>query len=67
MYGLSVKLDKVGYVDVRSEGELHPVKSLAGHLFHEPAVQSVCVYDEKGTARLYLKKTPEGVHREERD
>jgi len=45
---------------------LHEVKSLAGSEFQKPFVKSVCVFDTQGVARLFLKKTANGVHREER-
>lgn len=64
-FGLCVKLDGVGYVDKRYKKSLHDVKSVAGKAFHSDLVRSVCVYDASGTARLYLKKTPNGVVREE--
>ena len=67
-YGLSLNIEGVGYLDTRHEGkDLHAVKSLAGKAFHVPEVKSVCVYGNTGIAHLYLKKTPEGVIREERD
>jgi len=66
-YGLSLLLEDVGYVRVRLDGkDLHSVKSLAGKAFHLPVVNSVCVFDNSGVARLYLKKTLDGVIREER-
>lgn len=73
MIGLSLKLATVGYVqkefarmDANSKRDLHAVKSKAGKVFHADNVESVCVFDESGTARLYLKKTPDGVYKEER-
>lgn len=66
-YGLAVKFQKLGYADVHPiVAELHDVKSIAGKLFHNDEVISTCVYDADGVARLYLKKTPMGVVREER-
>lgn len=68
MFGLNVKLQKVGYVETKFQESvsLHAVKSYAGKIFHDDEVLSVCVFDEKGTARLYLKKTENGVIREEK-
>jgi len=66
-FGLSLNIEGVGYLKTRQDGkDLHTVKSLAGKAFHVPEVKSVCVYDQTGTARLYLKKTENGVMREER-
>lgn len=72
MLGLSVKLESVGYLmkeyprlNSESKRDIHTVKSKAGKLFHEDNVISVCVFDEAGNAHLYLKKTPNGVYREE--
>ena len=64
-FGLTMKLNGV-YFEKRLKKSLHDVKSIAGKAFHVEAVQAVCVYDHDGVARLYLKKTPNGVHREER-
>lgn len=64
-FGLAMKLNGV-YFEKRFTKSLHDVKSIAGKAFHVEAVQSVCVYDPAGVARLYLKKTPNGVVREER-
>ena len=68
MYGLNAKLQYVGYVKTEypESVSLHDVKSYAGGIFHEDNVISVCVFDDRGTARLYLKKTDNGVIREER-
>lgn len=66
-FGLQLKIEDVGYVEKRFRRSLHDVKSKAGKAFHKPFVQSVCVYDHKGNARLYLKKTQNGTIREERD
>ena len=66
-YGLSIKIDGIGYFDKRfANKNLHGVKSIAGKAFHKPYVTSVCVYSPKGVAHLYLKKTANGVVREER-
>ena len=64
--GLSFNIEGVGFVETRLKQPLHEVKSRAGNAFHKPFVNSACVYDNSGTARLYLKKTPQGVIREER-
>ncbi len=65
MFGLSMKVDKLGYLDKKFEGlDEHDVRSKAGSLFHAKSVESVCVFDESGNVSLYLKKTPDGVHRE---
>jgi len=66
-FGLQYKIVGIGYVERRYKKSLHEVKSKAGKAFHSPFVISVCVYDTKGVARLYLKKTPNGVVREERN
>jgi hypothetical protein len=65
-FGINYKVQGLG--NLRSSKEyksLHGAKSVAGKRFHNPAVQSVCVFDASGTAWLYLKKTPDGVVREE--
>jgi hypothetical protein len=64
--GLNVKFNDIGYVDLRHAVDLHSVKSVAGTLFHSPRVKSVCVYDPRGVVHLYLKKTSDGIIREER-
>ena len=65
-FGLSVKFSKGGYVEeARLGDDLHEMKSYAGTLFHDEDVVSVCVYEKTGAPRLYLKKTADGVHREE--
>ena len=46
--------------------EMHEVKSLAGTEFQKPFVKTVCDFDMQGVARLFLKKTVDGVVREER-
>lgn len=67
MFGLSMKVAGVGVVKKEwKRATLHDVKSKAGKAFHADNVESVCVFDEDGTARLYLKKTADGVYREER-
>ena len=66
-YGLQLKIEGIGYTERRFRKSLHEVKSKAGKAFHKSFVQSVCVYDSKGNARLYLKKTDNGTIREERD
>ena len=65
---LDFPLNGTRYIDERftEKATLHDVKSIAGKSFHKDFIQSVCVYDYKGTARLYLKKTANGVIREER-
>lgn len=69
-FGLKYKIKGMGCVDSRlpekKRKNIHAVKSIAGKHFHQPFVESVCVYDAVGTACLYLKKTPKGVIREER-
>ena len=64
-YGMCVNVEGIGFVDTRPIKNLHVVKSRAGKIFHDEKVKSVCVHDEKGVSRLYLKKTPRGVIREE--
>ena len=64
--GLSFNIEGVGFVETRLKQSLHEVKARAGSAFHMPFVNSACVYDNSGTARLYLKKTAQGVIREER-
>lgn len=67
-YGLNAKVKGLGYLETRfgSNRSLHEVKSLAGKAFHSDYVESVCVFDNTGEARLYLRKTSNGVIREER-
>ena len=69
-FGIKYNIKGLGYVDSRLRGglrsNLHANKSIAGKHFHQPFVKSVCVYDNSGTACLYLKKTQNGVIREER-
>lgn len=66
MFGLSMKVDKLGYLEKEFDTLTeHEVRSQAGSLFHAKSVQSVCVFDGGGNVSLYLKKTPEGVHRED--
>jgi len=65
-FGLNIKVKGLGIFKARFPKSLHAVKSLAGSTFHLPKVESVVVYDHKGTARLYLKKTEHGVYKEER-
>jgi len=64
-YGVSVNVDGLGYLKATAKRDLHSAKSKAGKAFHAENVKSVCVYAEDGTAKLYLKKTPNGVYREE--
>ena len=58
VYGLKVKVKGMGYVDSRMHKQAE-VLAFAGKVFHDPNVISVCVYDKRGTARLYLEKDPE--------
>jgi len=64
--GLAFNIEGVGYVETRLKRSAHEVKSLAGKAFHQPYVKSACVYRNDGKSILYLKKTPEGIVREER-
>jgi hypothetical protein len=41
------------------------MKSIAGSEFHKSFIESVCVFDEKGKTILYLKKTDNGIIRQE--
>ena len=68
MVGLNVKFKESGYskVEYPETVSLHSVKSYAGRIFRDSEVQSVCVFDEDGVSWLYLKKTKDGVHREEK-
>ena len=66
-FGLSVKITDLCYLDGKRDTDLHKVKSFAGKIFHSPFIESICVYDMKGRSRLYLRKTPFGVYREEKD
>ncbi len=50
-----------------SKFTLGNVKTIAEQDFEIDFVKSVCVVDNKGTARLYLKKTAEGIIREEKN
>lgn len=43
----------------------HDAKSLIGKAFREDAVKSVVAFDDTGFVPLYLKKTENGVVREE--
>lgn len=66
--GFNMKVAGIGYVGNEYHRKtLHEVKAIAGRAFHAENVISVCVYDEAGVARLYLRKDPDGTyHREER-
>jgi hypothetical protein len=67
-YGMSVKLDGVtGNTDIHPiDARIRKVKRYAEQTIRSnSAVLSVCVYDCKGNARLYLKRTPKGIVREE--
>jgi hypothetical protein len=64
--GLSINVRGIGYLEGKRSTNLHKQKARAGRLFHNDSIISVCVFDETGTARLYLKKTENGVVREER-
>jgi streptogramin lyase len=67
-YGLHVKRADGKVPDVRWKAhDRHGMKSMAGRLFHDPAVISVCVYTAgRGTAVLYLRKNADGsVYKEE--
>ena len=66
MFGLNVKLAGIGSVEAPRVEDRHEQKSFAGRLFHNPLVESVCVFDETGEVPLYLKKTSQGVYKEER-
>lgn len=66
-FGITFKIDGVGYVKGNKQKNLHGAKSVAGKAFHQPHVVSVCVYDAKGVARLYLKRIEGGYIREERN
>jgi len=57
---------KNGSKEETGYSELSDAKSVAGTEFQKPFVKSVCVFDNAGVARLYLKKTANGVVREER-
>ena len=66
--GLSVNVEGVGYVDARfATKTVSEVKAIAGKAFHLPHIQSVCVYNHKGEAPLYLRKDENGrcIKREE--
>jgi hypothetical protein len=54
-YGLKVKIVRVGYVEARMRKQ-NTVLAIAGTLFHDREVESVCVFDGRGTPRLFLKK-----------
>ena len=65
-YGISIKIDGIGYLDGKADTDLHDLKSTAGHLFHKTPVKAVCVFDERGKSKLYLKKNDDGtITREE--
>lgn len=63
--GLKYLIDKVGYIKTEHEKSVHAVKSIAGRHFHADTVKSVCVYNSNGDVALYLKKTANGIVREE--
>jgi hypothetical protein len=68
VYGLKVKVAGIGYIDSRLHRQKE-VLAFAGKVFHDPIVESVCVYDGRGTARLFLKKdlaTGKCIQRERR-
>jgi|PlaIllAssembly_1097288.scaffolds.fasta_scaffold546101_1 hypothetical protein len=69
-------MDKHGFKLVFQNGKalgIHPVaglgehdaKSFVGKAFRHEAVKSVVVFDDTGFVPLYLKKTENGVVREE--
>lgn len=64
MFGIAIKDVVLGQVQKPLRVSESNQRSLAGRLFHQETVQSVCVFDERGDVSLYLKKTPEGVYRE---
>jgi len=65
--GIDFKIAGIGHLTLRKHTKtIHQMKSIAGSAFWLPFVISACVYDPKGTARLYLKKTATGTIREER-
>lgn len=66
-FGITIKVKDVGYVKGNRVNNLHGAKSVAGKAFHKPYVESVCVYDARGVARLYLKRIEGGYIREVRD
>ena len=63
-YGVNVKVGG-HYVDLHAGLDRHTAKKFAGSIFHADPVQSVCVYNDRGAVALYLKKTADGVVREE--
>jgi len=63
--GLKVGAKNLGTVSVRNQVSVSQMKSFAGSIFHSPLVESVCVYTPDGTPKLYLRKTANGVIREE--
>lgn len=65
-FGMSIKYNNAGYInEARLGDDLHEMKSYAGTIFHDDDVVSVCVYEKDGTSRFYLKKTENGIYREE--
>lgn len=65
-FGINYNIEGIGYINTQlAHASRHEAKHKAGCAFHLPYVKSVCVYDPSGTARLYLKKTENGVIREE--
>ena len=66
-YGISYKTFDFGFKEERfTEASLHEVKVIAGTEFQKGFVKSVFVFDPNGVNWLYLKKTPQGIHREEK-
>jgi hypothetical protein len=66
-YGLALKIAGVGVVDNHPAGKnLRALNAYARRAVRNPEVISACVYDKRGIARLYLKKTETGLLREER-
>lgn len=63
-YRLITKDDKGIYNKAAYENR-HEAKSVAGKLFRRDDYSSVCVVSPLGQTILYLKKTPNGVVREE--
>lgn len=67
MFGMYISRYNSKGQEVKLEDSLENVKAIARADFEAPEVRSVCVFDENGVARLYLKHEADGsVRTEER-
>jgi hypothetical protein len=67
-YGMRVKLDSGEAQEQRFENSqsLDDLKASALDGIEKPFVSSVCIFNYDGQVELFVKKTPEGIYREER-